>query len=68
MEKNILKKKFVDTDIKLIRTKDFYRYEVLQVCCTPIAADVGLVFVCEVRKKTDPEADSWLNTFGQNNV
>lgn len=66
MEENILTKKFVDTEIKLIRTKDFYRYEVLQICCTPIAADAGLLFACEVRKKTDSEADSLWSTYGQN--
>lgn len=53
MEGNILTKKFVDSEIKLLHIRDLYLFEVVQICCTPIISDAGLFFICEVRKKED---------------
>lgn len=53
MEENILRRKFIDTEIKLINIDDLSLYDIEQICCSPIISVDGLFFICEVRKKNE---------------
>lgn len=53
MEVNILTKKFIDSEIKLIHVNNLHYYDILQICCTPIMSERGLCFICEARKKDE---------------
>lgn len=53
MEENILRKKYIDTEIKLIYVEYLSLYEIEQICCVPFRLGDKLFFICEVRKKDE---------------
>ena len=49
----ILRRKYIDTEIKLIHVAELELYDIDQICTTPIKLGTELFFFCEVRVKDE---------------